>query len=167
MILKSFEVSLMKGRYGEEIVRRYLEARGYVVYNPLTEGAHAFDILAIKNKSKCIAIDVKAKSRRTKYPDTGIDYRHYLCYKNFSDNHKMQFWVFFVDEFLGKIYGGEINHLMKIRFVKNFKYPMRWRTLHGTNDLIFWPLSAMRTLHTLSDKEMSDLKQLSQRNYDY
>lgn len=167
MILKSFEVSLMKGRYGEEIVRRYLEAKGYVVYNPVTDGAHAFDILAIKDKSKCIAIDVKAKSRRTKYPDTGINQKHLECYELFSKTHNMQFWLFFVDEFLGTIYGNTLSELSEIRMENGIKYPLYWQSHNGGADIVYWPLSAMKTVHVLTDKEKRELADLSQRNYDY
>ena len=76
-----FEKALVKGKIGEDIVRRYLEEKGYVVYKPVTEGAHAFDILAVKDKKTVIIADVKTKARRNYFPDTGINYKHYVEYK--------------------------------------------------------------------------------------
>ena len=64
MTRASFLMSLSKGEFAEQIIKGKMEARGFVVYRPTTDRAHAFDILAIKDKEKCIAIDVKAKARR-------------------------------------------------------------------------------------------------------
>lgn len=164
MTSQSFKTALAKGEYGEKIVRRILEKQGFIVYKPSTEGAHAFDVLAIKDKSRCIAMDVKAKSRRNKYPDTGINLRHYAIYRAFSEKHLMPFWLVFVDEMIGKVYGNTLDELDKSRSENGINYPMIWGGEQGT---IYWPLSAMKTFHTITEVDCLELKNMSQRSHEY
>lgn len=161
---KSFDIALAKGEFGERIVKGILEQKGFVVYKPATPGAHAFDVLAIKDKKRCIALDVKAKSRRNNFPDTGINYKHFLVYRDFSDTHKMPFWLVFVDEMLGKVYGNTIEELSRPREENGNKYPMRWG---GDTGIIYWPLSAMIVFHTLTPDECRQLQAMNQRSYDF
>lgn len=159
---RNFNTALEKGEYGEQIVRSILEKKGFIVYKPNTEGAHAFDILAIKDKSKCIAMDVKAKARRNKYADTGIDLRHYNVYKRFADKHAMDFWLIFVDEMLGSIYGNTLEKLNEPKKVAGIEYPY-----DSNNSIRYWPISSMIVIHQLNQKERADLACLSQRSYNY
>ena len=158
---KSFEIGLSKGAFGESIVRNILEEKGYCVYNPTTEGAHAFDILAIKDKKNCIAIDVKSKARRNYFPDTGIDTRHYETYNSFAKKHNMQFWLFFVDEMERKIYGNELRLLSEDHLEYGRVYPLI------QNRIIYFPLSKMKTVSILTQKDCDYLKSLNQRSYEY
>lgn len=157
----NFDTAKAKGEFGERIVRRWLEQRGFVVYKPETEGAHAFDALAIKNKQRCIALDVKAKARRNLYKDTGISERHYQTYAQFSQRHKMPFWVVFVDEMQGTIYGNTLGALNEPKNVDGVDYPMR------LGETRFWPLENMIQIHELTYEEQEKLARLSQRNYAY
>ena len=157
----SFDIARAKGEYAEGIVRRKLEAQGFVVYKPETVGAHAFDVLAIRDKSHCIALDVKAKARRNRYPDTGINERHYQTYKAFSTRHAMPFWVVFVDEMQGTIYGNSLTALDEPAEVGGVAYPLL------DNGTRYWPLQNMRQIHELTYQEAEELAQLSQRNYAY
>jgi hypothetical protein len=157
----NFDTAKAKGEFGERIVRRWLEGRGFVVYKPETEGAHAFDALAIKDKERCIALDVKAKARRNLYKDTGISERHYQTYAKFSQRHKMPFWVVFVDEMQGTIYGNSLGALNEAKVVDGVTYPLNY---NGTR---FWPLQNMVPIHELSYQEQEELARLSQRNYAY
>ena len=161
-IRKNFDLALAKGEYGERIVRRILEAKGFVVYKPNTPGAHAFDALAIKDKQRCIALDVKAKARRNKYPDTGISVSHYRTYKAFSELHNMPFWIVFVDEMAGDIYGNTLEMLDREVTSNGISYPFEFQ-----GKTRYWPLISMRLLHKLSEQEMLDLQNLSQRSHDY
>jgi hypothetical protein len=162
---RSFDLALAKGEYGEQIVRRILERKGFVVYKPATEGAHAFDVMAIKDKSRCIAMDVKAKSRRNKYADTGINIKHFQTYKSFSDTHSMPFWVVFVDEMIGKIYGNTLEQLSKPVEREGIKYPYTFDDPYGGT--IYWHLDSMLQIYTLSESDKSNLVLLSQRNHEY
>jgi hypothetical protein len=163
-IQRNFNKALTKGEYGEKIVRRVFEQRGFVVYKPVTDGAHAFDALAIKGKRNCIAIDVKAKAMRNKYPDTGINIRHYNLYREFSEKHNMPFWVVFVDEMKAEIYGNTLEQLDIPRTIRGLNYP--WNCDHGGGTR-YWPVHCMVPIHRLSCDEVLELKQLSQRNHDY
>lgn len=159
---KNFNTALEKGEYGEQIVRSILEEKGFIVYKPNTEGAHAFDILAIKDKSKCIAMDVKAKARRNKYADTGINLRHYNVYKRFADKHAMDFWLIFVDEMLGSIYGNTLEKLNEPKKVDGIEYPY-----DSNKSIRYWPIRSMIVIYQLNQKERADLACLSQRSYNY
>jgi hypothetical protein len=166
MIQKSFDIALKKGELAETIIKKKMEEKGYVIYQPQTEGAHCFDILAIKKKKNAVALDVKAKSRFSKWPATGIDMRHYMEYQYFSLKHRMPFWVVFVDEYLNKIYGNTLEELEKERIDGDLKYPRNMVTKDG-KEIRIWPLSAMIEIGEISTKESEDLKVLSQRNYSY
>ena len=162
---KNFDIALAKGEYGEAIVRAILEQKGFIVYKPATEGAHAFDVLAIKDKARCIALDVKAKARRNKYPDTGINLNHYNTYKEFSEKHLMPFWIVFVDEMVGKIYGNTIEELDKPRTVNGIDYPLKWN--NGGRIIIYWPIEAMLVFRSLKESDLDALRGLSQRTHLY
>lgn len=166
MTSRNFETALKKGEIGEQIVRKILEEKGWIVYKPVTDGAHCFDMLTIKDKRRAIAIDVKAKSRRNKYPDTGINQKHFEEYLSFSQKHNMPFWLFFVDEMLGKIYGNHLAELEKPRVVDNRMYPYEWRTQSGEK-IRLWPLEAMRDIAFIKDSEVKKLIDYSQRSYKY
>lgn len=162
--MRSFEVALRKGAIGEEIVRPYLEAKGYVVCRPVTEGAHAFDGLAIRNKKHCIAYDVKAKARMNKWPATGVNVSHFVTYWEFSQNHNMPFWLFFVDEMLGQIYGNEISKLEEHRHVDGVDYPFVLNT--RSDQIRIWPLEAMVKISALSDEQKAALAACNQRTHE-
>ena len=83
--MKNFEIALKKGELGENIIREYLEKKGWIVYFPFTKNkAHAFDMLCTYNKEKVIALDVKTKARMNKYAAQGIDIRSYNEYLKFK-----------------------------------------------------------------------------------
>ena len=42
------KIQVKKGNIGEKIVRNYLEKKGFIVYEPKTNGSHPFDKIAIK-----------------------------------------------------------------------------------------------------------------------
>ena len=166
MIHPNFNKAMEKGNFAEDIIQQILEKKGFVVYKPLTDGAHAFDIMAIKDKKKVIAIDVKAKARRTKYNDTGINLSHFNEYMYFSTSHNMDFWVIFVDEYEKSIYGNTLAELQKPYTIDGINYPMISKTSNG-KDIIYFPLVIMHQLCTLTEQQASELKAMSQRNYGY
>jgi len=164
MTQRNFEIALKKGKVGEHIVRKHLEHKGWVVYQPETSGAHCFDILALLNKKNAIALDVKAKSRMNKYPATGIDQRHFEEYKNFSEKHLMPFWVVFVDEMQRTVYGNTIEELEKSRTVEGIAYPF---VMQIAKPVRIWPLVAMKHIANLGDSDQADLLALNQRKHVY
>lgn len=166
MTRKSFEVALQKGAVGEAIIRQHLEAKGWVVYQPITEGAHCFDMLGIFQKKSAVAFDVKAKARMNKYPCTGVNQTHFEEYQRFSERHAMPFWIVFVDEGMREIYGNTIQELERPRSIAGIDYPWQMRARSG-KVLRLWPLAAMKRIAVLSDDYASALSALNQRSYEY
>jgi len=156
------KTEVQKANVGEKIIREYLENKGWVVYEPITEGKHGFDKLAVLNKKTVMIAEVKTKARMNKYPATGFDMRHLEEYKYISEKHRMPIFIFFVDEGIGKIYGNFLDELMKDRKVKGKKYP--WEAPWGC---IMFPLIAMIIIADLKNDEIETLKQYSTRKYDY
>lgn len=157
--------TVKKGTFGEEIAKKYLEKKGFVVYVPITETAHGFDSLAVKNKKTIIVVEVKSKACRKYYPDTGINIKHYNEYKYISDRHSLPVWLFFIDESLGEIYGNTLFELSIHREIvhhnKLIVYPLR------QGMLIYFPLICMKKIADLKEDEIGILKSLSTRNYEY
>ena len=165
-IQKSFDKSLQKGDMGEKLVVDILESKGWSVFRPVTEGAHSFDVLAIKDKKKAIALDVKAKGRMNKYPATGVNENHFLTYKAFSEKHNMPFWIIFVDECKGLVYGNEIIELQKPREVEGVLYPKKIMT-RDRKEIRLWPLEAMIAIGDINAQDRAALVLMSQRAYEY
>lgn len=147
-----------KGDFGEEIVRRYLESKGFIVYEPATSGAHGFDKLAVKDKQQFVIAECKSKSKRKYFDDTGFDIRHYHEYKLVAKKHNIPVFIFFIDEYLGEVYGNFLSELEK----PYGNYPLK------TNGIIYFPMGLMRrNLAELTIEEISYLKKYSTRSYDY
>lgn len=166
MTSRNFETALKKGEIGERIVKSLLEENGWVVYQPSTNGAHCFDMLTIKNKENAIAVDVKAKARMNKWPATGINQRNFEEYTKFSQTHNMPFWLFFVDEMIGKIYGNSLEELEKIRFVEGKRYPFTILTRSG-QAIRLWPIQAMIDIAAINENEIKVLVCHNQRSHDF
>ena len=155
------KVEVKKGNYGEELVDKFLEAKGFICYFPKTKGAHWFDRLAIKDKQRVIVAESKTKARLNKYPATGFNYKQYLEYKRIYETHKIHVFIFFVDEMLKKIYGNFLTKLELPTKIGNIEYPLR------INDVVVFPLKNMVDIGELTDEDVNFLKQNSCRNYDY
>jgi len=110
----SQKTTTKKGAAGEAIVDRILREKGFVLYKPQDDVAHAFDRLAILNKEILMIAEVKTKAKRCRYPDTGIDFRHYKEYSKISKKHNLAVVLFFVDEEEGMVYGGKLSVLSEI-----------------------------------------------------
>jgi hypothetical protein len=156
---------VIKGDFAESIVDKFLEEKGYIIYNPKTSGAHAFDRIAIKDKKQMIIAESKAKARRKYYYDTGINYKHYKGYQAISKKHNLPVFLFFIDEYQGNIYGNFLERLsQEIIYTYNGKikkYPCI------ENNIIYFCLTNMMNICDLTDKEVEFLKNNSTRNYSY
>jgi hypothetical protein len=155
-----------KGSLGEALVDAYLMTRGLVPYAPVVDGAHPFDrICSLRDKSRLFIAEVKTKARRNKYPDTGINQRHYDEYSHIQERHQVDVWIFFVDELLGKIYGNSLSALSMPRSIPHdgrfIDYPLKDR------GIIYFPLEAMKDVAPLTEENVARLKDLSSRNYEY
>ena len=146
-----FEQSLRKGQIGERIVDRWLIDRGFVPYHPIDGVAHPFDrLVASKDKSRLVVVEVKTKPRRYAYPDTGIDERHYQDYMNIWTRYRIPVFLAFVDEDMRKVYGATLKELVSPRG----EYPWHYR------NIVYFPLSSMRDIAPLSDDDCTKLKAL-------
>lgn len=157
---------MQKGAVGEAIVKRHLEARGLIVYEPATAGRHPFDKLCSSADKRSIVIaEVKAKPARRFFPDTGINLSHYTDYCTIRCHHKLRVFLYFVDEDAGKVYGNDLAELEKPRTVthrhKRIDYPL---TQDG---IIYFPLEAMRIVGCLTAHESKRLVSLSTRSQEY
>lgn len=161
----SERVEVIKGDFAESIVDKFLEEKGYIVYNPKTSGSHAFDRIAIKDKNQMIIAESKAKARRTYYYDTGINLKHFKEYNNISQKHNIPVFLFFADEFQEKIYGNFLERLQQ-EFIYTYrnrrkKYPSI------ENGIIYFCLESMMDICNLTKEQVQFLKNNSRRNYDY
>lgn len=151
---KSFETALKKGEIGEQIVREYLERKGWVVYFPFTKNkAHYFDMLATMEKEKVIAIDVKTKARLNKWPAQGINKKAYQEYKTFTEKVNVPFFLIFVDDKSGDVHAGELVKMNGAFF--------------PTEYIIAWPLSEMKYLFNIGKEKVKELSKYDQRKYVY
>jgi len=156
------KLTVKKGNLGEEIISRFLERKGYVIYSPETKDkAHAFDRLAIKDKEQIIIAEIKTKARRNKYADTGIDKRNYDQYVKIQNKYNIPVFIFFVDEMLKKIYGNWLSKLIIPIIIEGKQYPLI------LNNIIYFPLVNMIGIAELSEQQITELKKLSNRNYEY
>lgn len=167
--------TVQKGNIGEMEVSNYFAQKGYIVYKPENGGAHPFDkLIARKDKREIFIAEVKTKARRSYYPDTGIDIRHYEGYCYITQKHNMELFIYFVDELMEKIYGNTLKKLknpIKIEYEyetnfgnkkhKTLKYPLKEK------GIIYFPLKNMIKICELSSEQVKILKKLNQRSYVY
>lgn len=153
-----------KGNIGELIVRKYLEKKGYIIYEPKTKGSHPFDKIAIKDKKDMVIVEVKTKSRMNKFNATGFDTRSYKYYKSIRDKYNIPLYCFFVDEHLGNVYGNKLS-VLEENYIDNKGdlYP----NTKIVNNIILFSLEKMKTIHTLTNKQKENIKKHSTRNYEY
>jgi Holliday junction resolvase-like predicted endonuclease len=148
----SFETALKKGEIGENIVCKYLENRGWIVYKPFTKNKpHYFDILATLHKEKAIAVDVKTKARLNKWNAQGINIRHYKQYLRFIEKTNIPFYLIFVDDKLGDVYCADIKKLSN--------------GFNPNKNIIAWYLSDMIYMFKITEKQIQELSEFDQRNY--
>ena len=154
MIQKNFQTALKKGEIGEDIVREYLESKGWIVYSPITKDkAHYFDQLATKDKKKVIAIDVKTKARLNKWAAQGINIKHYQEYMRFVNDTNIPFYLVFVDDKNGDVHCQELKKLSN--------------PISVNNKIIAWYLSEMIFLFNIGEEKINKLSEYDQRNYNY
>ena len=147
-----------KGAIGERIVNEILSKKGYIVYRPISDGAHKIDFFAHKENTekKIICVEAKAKKRMAIYCETGFNYNAYLHYKEIQEKHNIDTYVYFIDDFEGCIYGNWLNDLGEGRKING-----------STGGVIVWDLSKMIPFRKLKDDELLELTQFTSKNYDY
>jgi hypothetical protein len=165
---QSFDISVKLGEIGEHQVKEMLERDGWIIYRPQTLGSHPLDVLAINEKRKTIAADIKTKPRRTYYADTGVDLCHFEQYKKFSEDHGVEFYIYFVDRSLGRIYGNSLKNLEIPCWHEGRQYPRTETIKYGKDagqKIRYWAMCAMVDFAGISQKTIDAIKGFEQRNY--
>ena len=164
----------IKGDYAEELIEEFFIKNNYEVYSPSGKQAHLFDGIAIKKEFdgeyKTIYFDVKSKAARNLYPDTGVDYKHYIHYQDISVKFNTTFLIIFVDEELGKIYFQNIKKYMmpgdqkanKVYYdQEEIRYPKFENNEDKNEKYIYFSLETMGLIKELSEEEINKLKAFS------
>ncbi len=159
------KLTTKKGDVGESLVDKMLREKGFVIYKPEGGQAHAFDRLAIKDKEILMIAEVKAKAKRKYFPDTGIDFRHYKEYKNIMKKHNLEVILFFVDEEMGKIYGGKLS---EIEVINNFKVNNKDVTYPKIEkNIIYFHIEKMNVYADLEKADVISLEALTTKKQAY
>lgn len=159
-----------KGNRGEELVRKWGEARGAVFYKAITDKAHPFDFMVTKDRKTVSIVEVKTKAKMRYYNATGFNVRHYEEYKRIAEKHNCKVFIAFVDEDCGKIYGGYLDEIEKPRRCADNdgrlrEFPMRFGK--GRNETIVFPVDIMTHIADLSPDDIAFMRKHSARNYQY
>ena len=159
------KTTVKKGNIGERIVKKYFESKGYVIYKCITEKAHAFDFLAVKDKKIFLIAEIKSKARLNKYEATGINSRHYQEYLTIMENMKIDIILFFVDEHPKeeRIYCQRLSVLKTLKTVNKINFP----NIQIARDITLFSLADMIEVKKLNLEELNELKLYSTRNYNY
>jgi len=147
-----------KGSIGERIVNEILTRMDYIVYRPITDGAHKVDFFAHKigTDKNIVAVEAKAKRRMAKYTQTGFNYSNFLHYKELYDKNGIDTYVFFIDNFEGGVYGAWLSELGE-----GSRFNGR-----GT-DVNLWNLKLMRPIRKLTPAEIEELSRYTKECYSY
>ena len=187
---KTFEVKFAqhdkKGRYGEGLVVSTLKAKQWEHSGPIVYGAgkfshgregerHTFDHYFTK-QNKFFLGDSKAKARLNKAPFTGVNWQHFTRYwEIFSKLKKEQpeefldFRLFFIDEMLRRIYSVSFVELKLLDLEQLYHQKKTYIETDTVNNkqLIMFHESLWHRLRDLTEEEVKELKELSNRNYNY
>lgn len=169
MAYKEDSNQAIKGDIGEKIIDETLFKKGYQLYGPTFNEAHSFDILIFsKRKNRFYLSDVKTKPSRVYYPDTGIDYKHYMTYKKKAEQLNMDFLLLFVDETKKEIYGNLLSILEEEITIqhknKNIIYP---KIEQKKDKIIYFPLEKMIKIASISDEDAKKIWNHSTMNEKY
>lgn len=161
------KTSVKKGNAGEKIVRRFLEKKGFIVYQPVTEDAHAFDMLAIKNKEIVIIGEVKTKALMNKWSATGFNDRNFKEYKRIYEKYKIPIFIFFVDEHKKEIYGNWLMECLEEPQIKDgVEFPKIINTRNGSK-IRLYHYEKMKHIAYLEDNDVRELIKHTRRSYSY
>lgn len=145
-------VESKKGEYGEKLVDAILKKQFSIYLSKNYDTSHPIDRLLVDKRTlKIYGLDVKTKSARMYFPDTGIDTRHFKIYQEL--NEKIPVILVFVDEEKKEIYGNKLSKL-----IPNSK---------EQNKIVYFLLSDMITLGKISDEDASVLKELTTKKSCY
>ena len=154
-----------KGIIGEAAVQSVLEKKGYIVYKAVTDGAHGFDFLAVKDKQVFVIAEVKAKARMNKFKATGINISHFEDYMRIWKAYNIDVILFFVDEHPEeqRIYCQKLSELIRPRRIDGVDYP----NTKIASGIVLFSLSLMIHVDYLNISQLEELRNNSTRSYGY
>lgn len=157
------QIEVKKGDLGEELVKKYLEAKKQTVYSTSTDQGHPVDMIcASQDKSNMYMVEVKAKARRKYYPDTGFDLSVYNEYKALQIQRNLTLYVFFVDEEAGKIYGGSLDDISKPTQITHRGHVLEYPLCN--KGIMYFPVDNMITVDSIPKDIRGRLQKLTTKN---
>jgi hypothetical protein len=161
-----------KGNVGERIALEILKHNEYIVYAPITEGAHKVDYFAhkISIEKSLIAVKIKSKKRLYKFEATGIDTTVLKHYMELYEKHKIDTYLYFIDDFEKCIYGQWLSELEQRHYDKNGEWigGTTGRKIENKNeDLTVWWLGFMVFERWLTAEELLELSKNTTEYCDY
>jgi hypothetical protein len=140
-----WEECLKKGEIGESCIDAILKDRGFVAYSP-PEGSHPIDRFYLHTKTfKTIIVDVKTKSKRKLYPDTGFDLKDYEKYLQIYKNTGIKVLIIFIDQDMREIYGNTIDKLSEEVNIGGVHYPKIEGSYDGQK-LIYFSIDSFKKI---------------------
>ena len=149
------------GMVGSAIVRN-LESKGYIVYEPVTDGPHHFDKLISKDKKILAIVEIKTYERLKFKPETGINLKNY---KEYLDIKNIEVFVFFVDYITESIYGNKLSILSKQIEINKTFYPYVMKSVTGDKQMFH--LKSMIEISKLKKDDCIHLKNKTNINKKY
>lgn len=111
------KTTTQKGNVGEKYIIKKFNELGWSVYQRVTDCPHDIDFFCYEPINvNLYVMDIKSKSKRKKYDDTGIDIPHYNKYKNIQEKTGHKAFLLFIDEEYEMIYGGKLDAIEKNKY---------------------------------------------------
>ena len=156
-----------KGDCAEQILVKMMRDGGCSVYRPSEiNKAHPIDMFVVPSATmRMFAADVKAKPKRLKYPDTGIDVRHWGKYCHINTYQHTPVYLFFVDEDCGQIYGNWLEILNQQKTIIHNGGVIDYPKMEG--NIIYFPMESMIHIGDIDKSDIDKLRGLSTRGYQY
>jgi len=175
-------ITFRKGEYGEFIVDQIINEwfpHHHIMKVINRNTAHLIDRLLVPEPTlphlKNIMLEVKTKSRRSFYKDTGVNEHNYWRLISNQCLAGNTAFLAFVDEGMGAIYGNFLDDLREVCEVQHpfgpVKYPLfemgRTKGPAGKQSLVYFPIKKMGFCRKLDTKYVNRLRQLATRNEKY
>ena len=136
------------GDIGEDMIKDYLEKKGYIIYKPISNCSHPIDIISFNNTDSMSFNEVKVKPRRWRYNDTGVDLRSWRRYVKLINEYKTNLNIYFIDEYENCIYSIFLNDIYK-----NGQYKVS-----TTDQIVYFDLEQTQFIRFLTHDEIELFK---------
>ena len=128
------------------IINDFASSKNYFPYTPNKLSSHPIDAVLISGHSQ-VWLDVKCKSRRKHYADTGFDSSDVESYLKAPQ----QVYILWLDIVQKKIYGNFLKRLIPFR--------------KDEGKITYFPLDKMVLFRDMTESEYKSLKQLEASKY--